>query len=146
MTMLGLTPCKLPWKQVRSWISLSHDTCHTDQTWQHITSTFLTKLKETPHGHLYDSDEGVEMSVNLDEETNCGVPSWQLWETCPSLANCMENDGAYVENKYRGQEVSFQELYLCFSCWNILINTKVIELEVLCFIHPKYILRCLFFF
>jgi len=27
----------------------------------------------------------------------------------------------------------------------MLIKTKVIELEVLCFIQPKYILRCLFF-
>jgi hypothetical protein len=41
---------------------------------------------------------GRKVCHDLDEETNCGVLSWRLWETCPSLAKvCVESGGVYVE-------------------------------------------------
>jgi len=99
MTTLGLTPCKPPWKELRNWISPSHDTCHTDQTWQLITSTFFPKLRETPRGHVYVLDEGVEKSVKTwvkEQVVEFFRDSFEklvhFWQ------KCVENGGDCVEN------------------------------------------------
>jgi hypothetical protein len=56
---------------------------------------------------------------DLDEETNCGVLLWWLWETCPSLAKCVENGGDYVEKVNTGDKRPKFKNYLCVSFINI---------------------------
>lgn len=62
-TTLGLAPCKPLWKQVRRWISPSHQTYHTVQIWHHATFTFIPKIKEDLSGYLHNPNKELERTV-----------------------------------------------------------------------------------
>jgi len=59
---------------------------------------FFYKLTETPHGHLYDSDEGVERSVRTWRKKQIVEFFRDSFEKLVRLwQKCVESDGVYVE-------------------------------------------------